>query len=177
MVEFRLEGGEADDGTGITATVECTDMTARGDDGEPLEDDPEEAVPGSEEGAAGEECAYLPTDAVASALGVDVEVTAASEVACVFRSTDDSDLSLELNRIDILIDPEQYAEEARDLCDEGTVVDVEAGDRAYACVNFGPPGAYYEGDVLISMGSSFADDEDEPLILDAIVELLPEVTV
>lgn len=170
--------GEADDGTAISATVECTDMTARDDFGEPLEEEPDQAGPGPEEEETGnQECTYLATDAVASALGVDVEVSSAGERACVFRSTDDSDLSLELTRIDILIDPEQYADEARDLCDAGTVVDIDAGDQAYACVDFGPSGSYYQGDVLISLGSSFLDDEDEQLIFDAIVELLPEITV
>ncbi len=77
--------------------------------------------------------------------------------------------------IDIDIDPETYAEESTETCDEGTLVEVEAGDYAYACQAIGPSASVFEGDRLVNL--SVLTTDDEQAVLDAFVEVLPEVTV
>jgi hypothetical protein len=80
-----------------------------------------------------------------------------------------------LSRVDIQIDPAEYAVQSKALC-QGDVTDVEAGDVAFACVmGLGPQGQLYDGPVLIAVAVDDATDEAAGIA--AIVALLPEITV
>lgn len=124
---------------------------------------------------SGDDCPYLATDVLAEAVGGELELLAGNEGACTWSGEDG--LSVSLSRIDIQIDPEQYAEEATSSCEEGTVEEVDAGDAAYACIAIGPTASWYDFDeaVLLNLGTLGSDDEVEQQLLDAFAEVLPEV--
>lgn len=132
-----------------------------------------EADPSGDPIDSGGTCPYLATEDLSAAFGSTFEVLAGAETGCAF--TDEDGLGVQVGRIDIQIDPETYAEEATESCEEGTLVEVEAGDRAYACIAIGPNASYYEGDVLISLSVLTADDEQA--VVDAFAEVLPSITV
>jgi hypothetical protein len=122
----------------------------------------------------GDECRFVPTEAVQEVFGDTVELRAA-EQGCFFG---DEDVYLQLTYIALQIDPEQYADEAVEAnCDEGTAVEVDAGDRAFACISFvGPLGNFYEGRDLVVINTSGVEDEDAEAVRDQLAELLPALT-
>ncbi len=126
--------------------------------------------------AVGEDsdCPFVSTEAVQEVFGAEMELRAAGE-GCVFT---DGELNFQFTHIDILIDPEQYADEALEAsCDEGTAVEVDAGDRAYACVSFvGPLANLYEGEEVVVINTSGAGDGDEEAVRDSLAELLPHMS-
>ena len=64
-----------------------------------------------------------------------------------------------LSRVDVQIDPADYAHQSRQLC-EGEVTDVDAGDVAFACVmGLGPQGQLYAGRVLVTVSVNDAVDD------------------
>lgn len=123
--------------------------------------------------APGAGCAYLDVADLDAAFGTTFTEDASTAVGCVFSETDG--ITVALNRIDIAIDPETYAEESTESCDEGSLVEVDAGDRAYACLAVGPLASYYERDVAISLTVLSGGDDDEQAVLDAFVAVLPAI--
>ena len=80
-----------------------------------------------------------------------------------------------LSRVDVQIDPADYARQSRQLC-QGEVTDVDAGDVAFACVmGLGPQGQLYAGQVLVTVAVN--DAVDDAAGIAAAAALLPEVTV
>lgn len=133
------------------------------------------AAPEPDDGPAAEgPCPYLAAAPLEDAFGVDLEELYGNEAGCSF-TTADGELSVQVVHIAIEIDPGTYAEESTETCDEGSVVEVDAGDRAYACLAIGPTASVFEGDALVNL--SVLTTDDEQAVLDAFVEVLPHVTV
>lgn len=164
-------GGD-DEGSGDTTTTEAGAVPTEA---------PESTDGGAEapsgEAPSGDDCAYLATDVLAEAVGAELELLAAGEVACTWSG--DDGLSVSLSRIDIQIDPEEYAEESTASCDEGTVEEVDAGDYAYSCIAIGPTASWYDFDeaVLLNLGTLGSDDEVEQQLLEAFTAVLPDMTL
>jgi hypothetical protein len=129
-----------------------------------------EAPPTGEEG-----CPYLTAEQVTRALGGPTVETAGTINACFFDPEGGDGPSVLLSRVDVQIDPADYARHSKLLC-KGEVTDVEAGDEAFACVmGLGPQGQVYVGPVLVNVAVNDARDEATGIALAAA--LLPEVTV
>jgi hypothetical protein len=130
---------------------------------------------------AEEGCPYLTADQVTAVLGADTAETAGTVHACFFDPVSGEGPSVMLSRVDIQIDPSEYAVQSKALC-HGEVTEVDVGDEAFACVmGLGPQGQLYEGPVLIAVAVDDVDDtddiDDEAAGIAAIVDLLPEITV
>ena len=153
-------GGDDDTGTGTDAAGDGSSTTT--------------AATPSDDGGDGDECRFVPTSAVQEVFGETMELRQANQ-GCVFG---DGEITLQLSQIDIQIDPEQYADEALEAsCDDGTVVEVDAGDRAYACISFvGPLGNLYEGRDLVVINTQSVEDENADAVRDQLAELLPAVS-
>lgn len=124
---------------------------------------------------AEEGCPYLTGEQVTAVLGTDTTETAGTVHACFFDPVSGEGPSVMLSRVDIQIDPAEYAVQSKALC-QGDVTDVEAGDEAFACVmGLGPQGQLYDGPVLIAVAVDDAVDEVAGIAF--IVKLLPEITV
>jgi len=124
---------------------------------------------------AEEGCPYLTAEQVTAVLGADTTETAGTVHACFFDPVSGDGPSVMLSRVDIEIDPAEYAVQSKALC-QGDVTDVEAGDEAFACVmGLGPQGQLYDGPVLIAVAVD--DAADEAAGIASIVELLPEIAV
>lgn len=160
------DGGDADAaGEETTEGAESTDTT---DSGSTASEPPDTA------GEAGEgECAWLDASVLDAALGATFEEIAAGESGCSFETADDGPRVL-VNRTEIAIDPGEYAEGTRDLCD-GEVREIDAGDEAFACEYIGVQGFVFEGQVTILV--QIDDAPDTATALDALEEILPEVRV
>jgi hypothetical protein len=148
------------------------DATARGSDPTTTS----AAAPGSDAPTSdGGGCPFVTAADLSDAFGLSIEEFTASELGCQFSSDDDETLAVVVVPIDIQIDPETYAEESTESCDEGTLVEVDAGDYAYACQAIGPSASVFEGDRLVNL--SVLTTDDEQAVLDAFVEVLPSVVV
>ena len=124
---------------------------------------------------AEEGCPYLTAEQVTAVLGADTTETAGTVHACFFDPVSGEGPSVMLSRVDIQIDPTEYAVQSKALC-QGDVTDVDAGDEAFACVmGLGPQGQLYDGPVLIAVAVDDAVDEGAGIAF--IVQLLPEITV
>jgi hypothetical protein len=125
---------------------------------------------------AGEErCPYLTAERVSAALGAPTKETAGTVNACFFDPEAGDGPSVLLSRVDVQIDPADYARHSRLLC-KGDVTDVDAGDVAFACVmGLGPQGQLYVGPVLVNVAVNDAPDEATGIALAAA--LLPEVRI
>jgi hypothetical protein len=122
-----------------------------------------------------ESCPYLDAGQVSTALGAPVIETAGSMHACFFDPEGGAGASVMLSRVDVQIDPADYAAQTRALC-QGEVSEVDAGDEAFACVMaLGPQGQLYDGRVLVTVSVSGAVDDATGL--EVAAALLPEVTI
>jgi hypothetical protein len=120
-------------------------------------------------------CPYLTAEQVTETLGSPTAETAGSVHACFFDPTSGDGPSVMLSRVDVQIDPTDYAAQSRVLC-KGDVTDVAAGDESFACVMaLGPQGQLYAGRVLVTVAVNDATD-DAAGIADAVA-LLPKVTI
>ncbi len=120
-------------------------------------------------------CPYLTADQVTDALDQPTVETAGTVHACFFDPVSGTGPSVMLSRVDIQIDPTDYALQSKALC-QGDVTDVDAGDEAFACVSgMGPQGQVYAHRVLISINVNGATD-DAAGVADA-ADLLTRVTV
>jgi hypothetical protein len=120
-------------------------------------------------------CPYLTAEQVTAALGSPTHETAGTLNACFFDPDGGEGPSVLLSRVDVQIDPADYAHQSRQLC-EGEVTDVDAGDVAFACVmGLGPQGQLYTGRVLVNVAVN--DAADDAAGIAAAVALLPEVTI
>jgi len=137
---------------------------------------PTEEPPTSDAPPAGEDgCPYLTADQVTAALGAPTQETAGTANACFFDPKSGEGPSVLLSRVDVEIDPAEYAQQSKLLC-EGPVTDVDAGDVAFACVmGLGPQGQLYVDRVLVNVAVNDASDDATGIALAAA--LLPEVTV
>ncbi|MDO9494589.1 MAG: hypothetical protein Q7J48_02700 [Nocardioides sp.] len=127
--------------------------------------------------AAEDECVLLPAEAVTTALGEDMVVSASGPQSCLFGPGDPaSAASITAAVTELAIDPEEYAAGSRELC-EGEITDVDAGDEAFACVTFvGPQGFVFEGSTSVVLDVT-TGDESEPAAIAAAAALLPSVVV
>ena len=124
---------------------------------------------------AEEGCPYLTAEQVTAVLGADTTETAGTVHACFFDPVSGEGPSVMLSRVDVQIDPTEYAVQSKALC-QGDVTDVDAGDEAFACVmGLGPQGQLYDGPVLIAV--TVDDAADEAAGIASIVRLQPEITV
>jgi hypothetical protein len=122
-----------------------------------------------------EGCPYLTAEQVTTALGAPTKETAGTVNACFFDPESGHGPSVLLSRVDIQINPAEYATQSKALC-KGEVTDVDAGDEAFACVmGLGPQGQVYAGRVLVAVAVDEAADEAAGIA--AAAALLPEVTV
>jgi hypothetical protein len=120
-------------------------------------------------------CPYLDAEQVTATLGVPTKETAATVNACFFDPENGEGPSVLLSRVDVQIDPAEYAHQSRALC-KGDVTTVDAGDVAFACViGLGPQGQLYVGPVLVNVAVNDASDEATGIAMAAA--LLPEVTI
>ena len=120
-------------------------------------------------------CPYLHADQVSEALGAPTKETAGTVNACFFDPESGKGPEVLVSKIDIAIDPTDYATQSRALC-LGDVTDVEAGDVAFACLaSMGPIGQLYVGRVLITI--SITEAADDATGVAAAATLLPQVTV
>ncbi len=163
-----------------TATDEAIETTTEAEaaDG-PADDTPDDGAAGDApdeptDAPGGEgSCPFVTAAALEEAFDEPIDEFSANELGCQFSG--EGTLAIVVVPIDIEIDPETYAEESTASCDEGTVVEVEAGDLAYACQAIGPSASVFEGDRLVNLSVLTTDDPDA--VLDAFVEVLPHVTV
>ncbi len=126
-------------------------------------------------GSADPTCPYISADQVSDAVGTETTATAGTLHACFFDPVGGTGPSVMLSRVDVQIDPVDYAHESRALC-QGEVTDVEAGTDAFACVmGLGPQGQVYVGRVLITVNVDGTADDAAGIA--AAAELLREVTV
>jgi hypothetical protein len=124
---------------------------------------------------AEERCPYLTAEQVTDALDTPTTETAGSVHACFFDPEGGTGPSVLLSRVNIQIDPSDYAAQSRALC-QGEVTDVAVGDEAFACMSgMGPQGQMYTHRVLIAINVNGAED-DAAGVSDA-ADLLMLVTV
>ena len=108
---------------------------------------------------AEEGCPYLAAEQVAAALKTPMTETAGSVHACFFDPDRGTGPSVLLSRVNLQIDPIDYATQSRALC-QGEVTDVAVGDEAFACMSgMGPQGQMYTHRVLISINVNGAEDD------------------
>ena len=158
-------GGDGSSGTGGTATDPPTSSTTTSGS---ASTDP------SPTGTAAEGCPYLTQDEVSAAVGAQTHETAGTLHACFFDPVDGGP-SVMLSRVDVQIDPTDYATQTRALC-EGDITDVDAGDEAFACVmGLGPQGQVYAGRVLVTVNVNGAVDDATGITMAAA--LLHDVTI
>jgi hypothetical protein len=120
-------------------------------------------------------CPYLDAAQVTAVLGAPTLETAGTVNACFFDPETGDGPRVLLSRIDIQINPADYARQSRLLC-TGAVTDVAVGDDAFACVmGMGPQGQLYQGRVLVNVAVD--DAADDATGLAAAAALLPEVTI
>jgi hypothetical protein len=150
-----------------------------GDDSSRATDDPEPS--GSSSGTSSpsepvqEGCPYLTADQVSAALGTPTTETAGTVHACFFDPESAGGPSVMLSRVDVQIDPADYATQSKALC-RGDVTDVDAGDEAFACVmGLGPQGQVYDGKVLVTVAVNDAADDATGIAVAAT--LLPELKI
>jgi hypothetical protein len=118
-------------------------------------------------------CPYLTADAVAEAFGTGFEEVAGSAGTCTFRS--DEGLEVDLARVERVDAEVSYPADAIERCDEGSLVEVDAGDQAFACTDVGPLAVYARDGTSITITASTRDED--PAMVEAFVALLPRVTV
>jgi len=120
-------------------------------------------------------CPYLHADQVTEALGAPTKETAGTANACFFDPESGKGPDVLVSKVDIAIDPADYASQSRALC-QGDVTDVDAGDVAFACLSgMGPIGQVYMGRVLIAVSVTGAADDATGIA--AAAALLPQITV
>jgi hypothetical protein len=120
-------------------------------------------------------CPYLNADQVTEALGAPTLETAGTANACFFDPESGKGPDVLVSRVDIAIDPADYASQSRALC-QGDVTNVDAGDEAFACLSgMGPIGQLYVGRVLVAVSVTGAADDATGVA--AAATLLPEITV
>lgn len=123
----------------------------------------------------GKGCPYLTADQVGGVVGTSMSETAGSVHACFFDPLETGGPSVMLSRIDIQIDPTDYARESKALC-KGDVTDLDLGNESFACLGaLGPQGQLYEDRVLVTVAVDGATDEATG-IADA-AELLRVLTI
>jgi len=125
---------------------------------------------------AADGCPYLTAEQVSDAVGASTTETAGTVHACFFDPEGGgSGPSVMLSRIDVQIDPTDYATQSRALC-QGDVTDVDTGDVAFACVmGIGPQGQLYEDRVLVTV--SVVGAADDAAGVEAAASLLPQITI
>ena len=129
----------------------------------------------SETSSAEEDCPYLTAAQVTAALAIPVSQTAGSTHACFFDPEGGTGPSVMLSRINVQIDPADYAAQTKALC-QGEVTDVDLGDEAFACVmGLGPQGQLYEGKALVTVNVNGAADDATGISMAAA--LLHDVTI
>ena len=122
-----------------------------------------------------ERCPYLTAEQVTEVLGTPALETAGSVHACFFDPEGGAGPSVMLSRIDVQINPADYAAQTRALC-VGEVTDLELGDEAFACVmGLGPQGQLYSGRVLVTVNVN--DAADDAAGIETAAELLRAVTI
>lgn len=120
-------------------------------------------------------CPYLTEDQVSAAVGAETVETAGTLHACFFDPVSGHGPSVMLSRIDVQIDPVDYARQSRELC-QSDVTDVDVGTEAFACVSgMGPQGQLYAGRVLVAVNINDAADDEAGVR--AAAELLRDVTI
>jgi hypothetical protein len=166
---LALAGCGSDDGTS-----EATDPgTSSGSSSSPAPSPTGESSMPEDEPSGG--CPYLHADQVTDALGAPTKETAGTASACFFDPESGDGPEVLVSKIDIAIDPAEYASQSRALC-QGDVTDVDAGDEAFACLSsMGPIGQLYVGRVLVAI--SVTDAADNAIGIAAAATLLPEITV
>jgi len=155
----------------VLAGIGCSDD---GDDGS---DDPAETTTeaaGDDTQATLGPCPFVTTEAVAEAITLPVELLEGTETRCDYTLGDAATLLVVQTPVDG--DVETAADAFAAPCDEGSLVEVEAGDRAFACiVSEAAYATLFADDVQITLtvGGSQAADATR----DALVTLLPSITV
>jgi hypothetical protein len=167
----------------LLALAGCGESNLSGADAAPTGDStrhPSTSSPSADPGteSSDEGCPYLTAEQVTEVLGSPTVETAGTANACFFDpagGNDNDGPAVLLNRIDIQIDPTDYAAQSRDLC-QGKVTDVYVGDVAFACMSaLGPQGQLYSGRVLITVAVSGMTYDDAGIA--AAVELLKQVQI
>jgi hypothetical protein len=173
---MRVTGGRITVGGAAVAVLlagltGCGESASSGATPDPSDPTP---TPSADPTPEAEGCPYLTAEQVTTTLGSPSRETAGTLNACFFDPEGEGP-SVLLSRVDVQIDPADYAHQSRQLC-EGEVTDVEAGDVAFACVmGLGPQGQLYSGRVLVTV--SVNDAADEAAGIAAAAALLPEVTI
>lgn len=160
-----LAGCGADDDGGTApapATAAADEATAATD------------PPGADEAddAAGRACPYVSAEALGEALVSTAEPISGSEASCAFWTGDD--VRIQVTRVAVDGDPAVALDQARSHCVTDTVVDVVAGEGAFACIAIGANGTVVADGSLISLGAT--GSSDDIAVRDAFVALLPQVT-
>jgi hypothetical protein len=149
-----------------------------GDDGSEATESPTPSSSSSEPTPSDEPtggCPYLTADQVTEALGAPTVETAGTVNACFFDPESGDGPEVLVSKIDIAIDPTDYASQSRGLC-QGDVTNVDAGDEAFACLSgMGPIGQLYVGRVLVAVSVTGAADDATGVA--AAATLLPQITV
>ncbi|MCK9248367.1 MAG: hypothetical protein M0P31_05240 [Solirubrobacteraceae bacterium] len=105
------------------------------------------------------DCRYLDLGDVNAATGATLEEVAAGEGGCTFAPPSGAEgPRVALNRIDIAIDPKQYADGAKENC-KGERTDVSAGDVGWACVTINPQGIVIKDRTLLQVDVTDAADD------------------
>jgi hypothetical protein len=126
-----------------TGSTEATESeSASSEPTEEASDTPTVAVSATPQ--ADDDCTLIPTTAVTEAFGEEMDLIGAGAQTCIFNGTS-TEVGLSINLTAIEIDPEKYADGARDQC-EGPVRNVRVGDDAFTCIGpIGPQGLLFSG--------------------------------
>jgi hypothetical protein len=153
-------GDDADDGGGESAatTTEASEST------------------GTSVATADDDCAFIPTSEVADAVGMELQLERADDTGCGWTVVEPDEGAIVLDRIPIQLDPEEYVDQAKEFCDDGTEVEVNTDDPAYACVSIGAPiGLVIVDDIGSNITTVFTDEERDADIAAAFATLLPRL--
>lgn len=114
-------------------------------------------------------CAWLGVDDAAAAMGTPMTLAAAGDAGCLFTPEGAGVASIQISVIEIAIDVDEYLAGSRDVC-EGTVVDVDNGDEAWACDSgINPQGVVAFGTELVVADITDTDTPEAGLQLAAAV--------
>jgi hypothetical protein len=156
---------------GVLTGIGCSDDGNDGSDDGPA-DTAVAATAETTEPAPGT-CPFVTVEALTEAFAQPIEPIEVGARACDYFVGEA--VSVQLSLVDGQLDPEAFYDQGLGRCAGGSVVEVEAGDRAYACVAMGPAAAVARAGVVVSILTTGI--EDETAGRDALATLLPRITV
>ena len=118
------------------------------------------------------DCPYVTEEVLTTALETTAETISGSAASCSFWTGDD--LRIQVTRVAVEGDAVAALDQARSHCVTDTVVDVETGEGAFACIAVGVIATVAADGQLITLGAT--GTPDDPTVRDAFAQVLPQLT-